>query len=263
MIEDTFAFYPAPMVRRVIAAILDIILLLMLLFIFFEGLLLVVGQFIDLSVLQGLQQQYYDLGVQQGVFSLSISSSFDAALSTVISSAVYSAISIDSSVYSAFVNHPEVVTIMAQMNEYFMVLFWSLLGAAFAGSFLTYFIVPLFFKNGQTFGKTITKLMVVTKVGGKVQVKDMIKRYFLGIFAIDILLSMLVTSFFGMFPVILFIELFVVFSTKNNSALHDLISGTLVVDANREKMAQNEEKENDSRAAEILESEALRKKLAE
>ena len=104
------------------------------------------------------------------------------------------------------------------------------------GALAPVLIVPLFFGNGQTIGKYLLGLALVSKSGYQVKKGAVIIRYFVfGFFEIGASLSL-----YGM-P--LFLSSASVTITNSNRALHDLLAGTYVVDARQSKIFINEEDE--------------------
>ena len=102
------------------------------------------------------------------------------------------------------------------------------------------FTVPLFFKNGQTLGKKIFGLAVVhtnaVRIGGQAH----FIRSVIGKCTIEVLVPvfLLLMVYFGNLGIVglavavllAILQLFVICSTKTRSAIHDLISDTVVVD---------------------------------
>ena len=102
-------------------------------------------------------------------------------------------------------------------------------------------VVPLLFKNGQTLGKKVFGVAVMRVDGVRITPPMLVIRTILGKFTIEtmapVLLFMMI--FFGAVDVIVggvviiligVLQLIAMISTKTNSAIHDLISGTVAVD---------------------------------
>lgn len=102
------------------------------------------------------------------------------------------------------------------------------------------FVVPLLFKNGQTLGKKMFSLCVVRKDCVKVNNLQMFTRAILGKFTIETMIPayIIMMLFLGTANILglaiiagLFIGQCICLAvTRNNSAIHDLMAGTVVVD---------------------------------
>ncbi len=104
-----------------------------------------------------------------------------------------------------------------------------------------YFIVPLFFKNGQTLGKKVFGLAVVRSNLVKASTPVLFVRTLFGLYAIEtmfpiFLLAMvyfgLLNGFIGIITIALLfvLQIGVMIASKTNSSIHDLLSDTVVVD---------------------------------
>ncbi len=113
------------------------------------------------------------------------------------------------------------------------------LGAFF--SFLCLeFVVPLFFKNGQTVGKKIFSVGVVQVNCVKVKPVSLFVRAMLGKYAIETMVPIFVVGCFAfveasiilvlVFVGLIILQIVLFFSTKTFSFIHDVISSTVVVD---------------------------------
>ena len=115
----------------------------------------------------------------------------------------------------------------------------SSLGILFACLILE-FLVPLGFGNGQTLGKKIFSVGVMSVNGVRVSRIQMFIRAILGKYTLEIMLPVLVgtLSFFGSLGIygtgLIFalglLQLILLFATYNRSLIHDLLSGTVVID---------------------------------
>lgn len=102
------------------------------------------------------------------------------------------------------------------------------------------FLIPLWLGNGQTLGKKIFSLCLVRNDGVKLNNMQLFTRTVLGKFTIETMLPVyiLILIFWGTLgltgTIILFAllcaELLCVVLTRTNSAIHDLLAGTVVVD---------------------------------
>lgn len=102
------------------------------------------------------------------------------------------------------------------------------------------FVVPMFFKNGQTLGKKIFGVGVMLITGVKISPIALLVRSMLGKYAIETMVPVsLVFLFLFLSPTltillvlaaIAILQLVLVIATKNNSLIHDIISSTVTVD---------------------------------
>ncbi len=102
------------------------------------------------------------------------------------------------------------------------------------------FAVPLFFGNGQTLGKKIFGLCLMRTDGVKMNTAQLFVRTILGKFTIEIMIPvyMLLMLFWGtmdltgtlVIGVLLIAQAICLIVTHTNSAIHDLLAGTVVVD---------------------------------
>lgn len=114
-----------------------------------------------------------------------------------------------------------------------------------------YVVVPLLFKNGQTLGKKIFSLGVVRSSGVKLTNPILIIRSVLGVYAIETMfpIMLLMMMFFGVLGGVgtITIGLFfvlqtaVVAFTQNHTAIHDLLSDTVVVDITTQRIFESTE----------------------
>lgn len=111
-------------------------------------------------------------------------------------------------------------------------------------------LVPLLFGNGQTLGKKIFGIALMRTNGVKINTVCLFIRTILGKFTIETMIPVLlcVMIFFGVIgilgPTILFILLVaqaaVLIVTRTNSAIHDLLADTVVVDLSSQMMFNSE-----------------------
>ena len=102
------------------------------------------------------------------------------------------------------------------------------------------FIVPLFFKNGQTLGKKVFSIAVMRVDAVRITPMILFVRSILGKYTIGTMvpLIMLLTLFFGATPLmpivillgILLLQIVLYIFTKTNSLIHDMLASTVVVD---------------------------------
>lgn len=108
------------------------------------------------------------------------------------------------------------------------------------------FVVPLLLKNGQTLGKKIFGLCVMRTDCVKLTTVQLFVRSILGKYTIETMIPVLilVMLYFGtvgltgtlVLGLILLLQIIVIGVTKTNSAIHDLLSGTVVVDFHSQKI---------------------------
>lgn len=109
-----------------------------------------------------------------------------------------------------------------------------------AGIVLMEFVVPLFFGNGQTLGKKIFGICLMRTDGVKLNTMQLFVRTVLGKFAIEtmipvyilLMLYMEAANIFNLLllAAIAIAQVVIVVVTRNNSLIHDLLAGTVVVD---------------------------------
>ena len=103
------------------------------------------------------------------------------------------------------------------------------------------FIVPLLFKNGQTFGKKIFGIALMRIDGVKMTTLQLFVRSVLGKFAVELMIPIFIfinLYWFGSISIIgiavlllLLIAQIICFSvTRTGSLLHDVMAGTVAVD---------------------------------
>ena len=110
----------------------------------------------------------------------------------------------------------------------------------FIGFFILEFIVPLFLGNGQTLGKKIFGVAVMRTSSVKITTPVLFIRAVLGKYTIETMVPVFLVFmiFFGVLGfvgalvifAILLLNVILVFVTRNSSAIHDLLSDTVVVD---------------------------------
>jgi len=121
----------------------------------------------------------------------------------------------------------------------------------FCSHFLWYFLLPLWFKNGQTLGKKCFGLAVMRTNCVKISNPVLFVRSMLGLYAMEtmapILLVMMIISgalgivgtitIFGIF----ILQIVVMIVTQTNSCIHDLLSDTVVVDMASQQIFDTQE----------------------
>lgn len=113
------------------------------------------------------------------------------------------------------------------------------------------FAVPLAFGNGQTLGKKIFSLGLIRNDGVKVNTMQLFTRALLGKFTIDTMVPVyiLIMLFWGAIDItgtllltaLLMGQVVCLLVTRTNSALHDLLAGTIVVDISSQMIFRSAE----------------------
>lgn len=138
--------------------------------------------------------------------------------------------------------------------SYNMLINLTLLIATFSvliGVLIVEFAMPLILGNGQTAGKKIFGIGVMHVEGIKVNNIQLFTRAILGKFAIEIMipLSVIMMIFFNLIGVIggvimlviLAAEVIALVTSRTNSLLHDVMSGTVTVDIASQRIFENRE----------------------
>ena len=113
------------------------------------------------------------------------------------------------------------------------------------------FVVPLLFKNGQTLGKKIFGICVMRTDCVKLTTVQLFVRSILGKYTIETMIPVLILLmlYFGtvglvgtlVLGLILLLQVIVIGVTKTNSAIHDLLAVTTVVDFHSQKIFETTE----------------------
>lgn len=113
------------------------------------------------------------------------------------------------------------------------------------------FALPLVFRNGQTLGKKIFGLCLMKTNGVKVNHIQLLIRTLLGKFAVEIMIPVyavlmllwgtLNIVILGIIAVLAIAQVVLFIATWTNSAIHDLLAGTVVVDAQSQMIFDTEE----------------------
>lgn len=116
---------------------------------------------------------------------------------------------------------------------------------------LCHFVMPLILKNGQTVGKKAFNLGLVRQDGVKMNTMQLFVRAVLGQFTLETMIPvyiiiMLLWGTIGMIgPAVLILliiaQLICMTVTRNNTALHDMLAGTVVVDISLQKVFESKE----------------------
>lgn len=139
--------------------------------------------------------------------------------------------------YTALTEDPQANKLYATMSN--LVLLTTTLGVLTA-CMMTEFLVPLFLKNGQTMGKRIFGICVIRTDGVRLSPLQLLIRTLLGKFTLETMipLYMVMMILFGDIGLLgtmivlglLTLQLILLATTQNSSAIHDLLAQTVVVD---------------------------------
>lgn len=112
--------------------------------------------------------------------------------------------------------------------------------AILLGLLIWEFLIPLWLGNGQTLGKRIFSLCLIRNDGVKLNTLQLFARTILGKFTIETMIPVyiLLMLYFGAMDLtgtmilfaLLLAQIVCLAATKSNSAIHDLVAGTVVVD---------------------------------
>ena len=148
----------------------------------------------------------------------------------------------------AYGSDPEVAKAHV-MVEALLILMLSL--CVFLPSVILEFVVPLIFKNGQTIGKKVFGIAVVRTNSVKVSGPAMFIRAILGKCTMETMVPiciviMILTGKLGyvgiaVLVMIAILEVVMMISTRTNSAIHDLLSDTVVVDFASQRIFESNE----------------------
>ena len=112
-----------------------------------------------------------------------------------------------------------------------------------------FFVVPLFFKDGQSLGKKVFGLAVMRTNCVKVSNKVLFIRTLFGVYAIEIVfpIFLVTTGIVGVITLFLLmaLQIGVLIYTKTNSCIHDLLADTVVVDFPSQRMFETQEELED------------------
>jgi len=124
-------------------------------------------------------------------------------------------------------------------------------GGLLLGIMLWEFMIPLWLGNGQTLGKRAFSLGLVREDGVKVNTMQLFARTLLGKFTIETMIPVyiLLMLFWGTIDLtgtlillaLLLGQAVCVGVTRNNSAIHDLLAGTVVVDMSSQTIFRSTE----------------------
>lgn len=135
-----------------------------------------------------------------------------------------------------FSNDPELASLYTQIVNYTLIIITFGVLCAYL---LLEVLVPLLFKNGQTLGKKVFGVAVMRVDGVKLSAPLLFVRAILGKYTIEtmfpvllIMMAFFMSDIVSVVVILLFVilQVVVISLSKTNSAIHDLISGTVTVD---------------------------------
>lgn len=136
-------------------------------------------------------------------------------------------------------------------NLMFALSFVILSLSIFFAIFIWEFLLPLYFKNGQTFGKKVFGIGLMRTDGVKISRLSLFVRAILGKYTVEIMIPimmilLLVFNVVGIVGIVIIAALLLwqlgmVISTHTNSMIHDAIAVTVAVDMNSQKIFDSAE----------------------
>ena len=171
--------------------------------------------------------------------------------------------------YEAYLLLTPSAKVEAQYKLVYSLLFMMISIGALLSYIVLEFVLPIIFKNGQTVGKKVFGICLVRADCVKITTLALFARTILGKFTIEtmfpiLLMFMLLFGGMGWLALILLSALTILnivlfFATKNKTPIHDLIAGTVVVDAKLQMIYASEE-ELVQKKSEAAAEEAVRAK---
>lgn len=247
-----FTVQKSSLSKRIAAFLLDLILLTILAvgFAFLVSLVCNYDHYVDLST-----EYYEEYSNYEATYGESLSASFglpfDEALEHLLKSDYASLSVADAAAFDAY----HALTPVDEVNYCYTMIYQLMMLMTTVGILFAYitleFIVPLFFKNGQTIGKKIFGICLVRPDCVKINVMSLFVRTFLGKYTIGTMVPVFIVYliiFAGIGPVgafvligLLLLEIGLLLFTKNKTMIHDLMSGTVVVDYSTQSIFETEE----------------------
>lgn len=140
------------------------------------------------------------------------------------------------------------------IKEYSLVINLSLVMISiglFIGILVSEFVIPLFFKDGQTIGKKIFGICIMKNNGVRLSTFQLFVRTLIGKYVVETMIPVLlalavllgILNIVGTIIIIgLFItQLILLFATRNHTLIHDSFAYTVVVDKASQKIFDSEE----------------------
>lgn len=153
--------------------------------------------------------------------------------------------------YAKYLTLTPVAKVNAQYKYVYSLLFMMVSVGILLAYVVLEFVIPIILKNGQTVGKKVFALCLVRIDCVKITNLALFARTFIGKFAIETMFPVLLVFLFlfgglGLLALILLGALLIMniilfFATKNKTPIHDILAGTVVVDAKLQMIFQSEE----------------------
>lgn len=142
----------------------------------------------------------------------------------------------------------------AAIKEFSLVINLSILVVSigvFFGIFISEFLIPLFLKNGQTVGKKVFSVGVIKNNCVKMSTFQLFVRTIIGKYTIEAMIPILlvIAIIFGIVDIVgtivifglLVTQIILLFATKNHTLIHDTFAYTVVVDLPSQMIFENED----------------------
>lgn len=227
----------ASLLKRASAFILDFILLV----------ILISGVSLGLSALLGFDSYSSSLESLYTKYETEHGISFDIALSEYEAMSEEERAKYDAA-YEEFLADDEAVYVYNMLSN--LTLMITSISILFSYIILE-FVVPLVIGNGQTVGKKVFSLGVMRTDGIKLSSISLFIRTVLGKYTIETMVAVFIVLmlYFGtlgfvgvaVLALLLILQIVLIIVTKTNSPIHDLLSNTVVVDLNSQKIFDSEE----------------------
>lgn len=227
--------------KRIAAGILDLILILVL----------ATGSGAALSAVTGYDsynaelQEKYDYYIEKYDFDPNLSPEAYAAMSEAEQEAYGAKVKAADAALRADSRAMQVYGIVSNL------ILVIITGSTLLAMLVVEFLLPLLFGNGQTLGKKIFSLCLVRVDGVKINGYQHFTRAILGKFTVETMIPVYVAVLLlqGQSVMLLVLvvaalflaELIILSATRNNSLLHDLMAGTVVVDYSTQRIFKSTE----------------------
>lgn len=223
--------------KRIAAALLDLILLA----------ILVTGIALVFTMVTGYDNYRLDAQARQQHFEQEYGVKFDITAEDYAKLTEEERQRIDTA-YSAMCKDE---TFLYNFNMMINLILLIVSGSLLISIVITDFVIPLLLKNGQTLGKKVFGIGVIRTDGVQLTTLQLFVRTILGKFTIELMIPVyiIIMLFFGTANLIsltilvgiAIIQLICVIATRTNSAIHDLMAGTVAVDLASQQIFRNTE----------------------
>lgn len=227
----------ASVLKRISAWVLDVILLMVII----VGAASLIAQLLGFEDYSQQLEEYYSYYEEQYSVSFDITEEEYAAMTQEEQETFDAA-------WEALINDDDAMYVYnVSLSMTFLMVSLSIL----VGMIITEFVIPLLLKNGQTVGKKIFSLGVTRTSGVKINALSLFVRAFLGKYTVETMIPVLIvmmllfeiTGIVGtmVLLLLLIVQLAMMLITKTNSAIHDMMSDTAVVDMTTQMIFNSEE----------------------